>query len=95
MLEFNGMRIVGNPLLIKYGEPYEVNRSWMERLFSTPWRPLESKRTVVDKIPSDQILFIDGVYYAHPNVVAKLREVTNAKNNFNGRGFGLWKEHMG
>ncbi len=48
---FNGMRVIANAALTEAGEPYEVRRSWKERLFSRPWTPLLSTRTVVPQVP--------------------------------------------
>ena len=42
-----GLRIIENPLMVEDGEPYEIRRTWRERLFSWPWRPLRATRMVV------------------------------------------------
>ena len=35
-----GVKIIESLLMVEDGAPYEVKRSWRERLFSRPWRPL-------------------------------------------------------
>ncbi len=68
----NGFKIMENPLMTEAGEPYEVKRSWKERLFTRPWRPFKKTRTVVPQIPSRQIIMMDRIIYMHPILKAEV-----------------------
>ena len=69
-----GMRIIENAHMVKDGEPYEVRRTWKERLFSLPWRPLLARRTVVPKVPRRAIIQLpNGALVMHPVVAEELR----------------------
>lgn len=50
-MTFDGLHIITSPYLEQDGEPYTVRRTWRERLFTRPWRPLISTRVVVPRIP--------------------------------------------
>lgn len=73
---FGGVRIVTSLLMVEDGEPYEVRRTWRERLFSTPWRPMRATRTVVPKVPKREAMRMpDGSLVMHPEIAAELRKV--------------------
>ena len=40
---YNGFKIVESTMLTQDGDPYEVNRSLKERLFTLPWCPLKKE----------------------------------------------------
>jgi len=70
-----GMKIVENALLTVAGAPYEVPRTWRERLFTRPWKPLNRTRTVVPQVPSRQIYTLTGgVLVMHPAMAAEIRK---------------------
>lgn len=72
-------RIIESLLMADDGEPYEVPRTWKERLLTRPWRPLKTTRMVVPKIPKkDAMRFRDGTLVMHPVTAAKLRAVLYA-----------------
>lgn len=72
---FGGVRIVTSLLMVEDGAPYEVRRTWRERLFSTPWRPMRATRTVVPKVPKRGAMRMpDGSLVMHPARVAELRK---------------------
>lgn len=53
---------------------YEVPRTWKERLFTWPWRPLQTTRTEVRTEPSDQIVRMGDTIFCHPSIADKIRE---------------------
>lgn len=66
----SGMRVIESPLLT---EPREVRRTWYERLFTRPWRPLGATRTV--QVPSKTIYRIGpDVLLMHPATLRELVE---------------------
>ena len=72
-------RIVESALMVEDGEPYEKPRTWKERLFTRPWRPLKAMRWVMPKVPrSGAIQLPDGTLVMHPTVAAKVRSVLGA-----------------
>jgi len=70
---FAGIRFVENPNLVEDGDPIEVPRTWMERLFSYPWKPWKKVKTVIPKVPSSRVLVMGNVAVAHPEVIKQLR----------------------
>lgn len=73
------VKIIESRLMVEDGEPYEVKRSWRERLFSRPWRPLLPTRTVVPKVPKrEAMLLSDGSLVMHPEIAKMLRQQTKA-----------------
>lgn len=77
---YDGLRVVRDSRLTKAGNPYEVERTWKERLFTRPWEPLKATRTVVPQIPSDQFIFTKDCIVCHPEMVSKLGEFLQNKN---------------
>jgi hypothetical protein len=72
---FYGLRIIESVHLVQDGEPYEVRRSWRDRLFTRPWRPLVRTRTVVPKVPYRGALGINSHTVAmHPETARRLRD---------------------
>ena len=77
-----GVRIMEDALMVEDGEPYEVCRTWRERLFSTPWRPLRTTRTAIPKVPKmDAVRLPDGTLVMHPEMMARLRELHGMRKN--------------
>ena len=81
------VKIVVSLHMVEDGEPYEVPRTWRERLFSRPWRPMKATRTVVPKKPRRDVLQMpDGSLVMHPAIAEELkrsalvgRQAPNAK----------------
>ena len=72
-----GVKIIESLLMVEDGEPYEVKRSWRERLFSRPWRPLLPTRTVIPKVPKREAIRLpDGSWVMHPEIARMLRQQT-------------------
>lgn len=67
------MKIIEDFNMLEDGEPHEEKRSWKERLFSLPWNPLKSTKTVVPKVPSRQVLILGDTVIVHPNMACILR----------------------
>jgi hypothetical protein len=71
---FSGIKIIEDPNLTEPGEPYEVRRTWKERLLSLPWQPFRRMKTIVPQVPMKQVLLFKGnTFIAHPVVAAELR----------------------
>lgn len=80
-----GMQVRTSEFLTEAGTPYQVRRSWRERL--TPiirlnfpkllvdWRPWQATRTVVPQVPRKEALMIGGVVYIHPALLPELRRL--------------------
>lgn len=72
---FDGYRVIESVYLTEAGEPYQVPRSWKERLFSRPWQPLKRTRTVTPQVPmKGGVRFGNGTILMHPETVRHIRE---------------------
>ena len=70
----DSIKIIEDPRMLVDGEPYEQPRTWHERLFTRPWRPLRATDTVVPKVPDPEILKSpNGTWIMHPAVAAELK----------------------
>lgn len=77
-----GHRIIASPLMTMPGKPVQVPRSWRERLFSLPWRPLVAFRLVVPQVPrNDAIILANGTIVVHPVIAKRLREATLVRDS--------------
>lgn len=65
---YAGRKVILNQALTVPGEPYQVARTWKERLFTRPWRPLKTTRTVVPQVPSREVIMTADVIVMHPAV---------------------------
>ena len=71
----NGMRVIESVYLVQDGKPYPVRRTWRERLFSRPWRPLVATRTVIPKVPyQGAVRLNEWTIVMHPSEVLRLAE---------------------
>ena len=68
-----GFQVVEDLSMTEPGEPYEVRRSWKERLFSRPWRPMRATRTLVPQVPSRKVILFGQKIIAHPSVVKEIK----------------------
>ena len=76
-----GVKIIVNENLTEDGEPYEITRTWKERLFTLPWKPLRKTKTVIPQVPSSQIYGLeDGTFVMHPETFRRLEVEIEAKN---------------
>ena len=72
-------------------EQRRVPRSWKERLFSRPWRPLQTHKTITVQVPDPHVYMLEGLrgplLICHPITAITLREQMsdlwchNAKGN--------------
>ncbi len=70
---YNGLKVVENPMLTVAGEPYEKKITIKERFFSLQWRPLKKTRTIVPKVPSREVVINGDTVYCHPSVAIELK----------------------
>lgn len=69
-----GMRIIESVWLVQDGPPTKVRRTWRERLFTLPWRPLVASRTVIPQIPYQGAMRLDdNTIVMHPETLQKMR----------------------
>jgi len=88
MAMLNDMRIVTSTLLVIDGDPIEKKRTWKERLFSRPWRPLKKTKTIIPKVPDPKAVISNGTIIVHPAVFLDLKQTMS---DYGIRpGGGLW-----
>ena len=59
-------------------ETQVIKRAWRERLFSWPWRPFQSTRNVVVKVPlSGAVWLSEKTLVMHPETLRNLRASLN------------------
>lgn len=75
-----GVGIIASKMLTKVVVE-EVTRTWSERLFSWPWRPLKKVKQVQREEPSDQVFYANGKYYAHPALIEKIMRLTEKEKS--------------
>lgn len=68
----SGITIKTNPNLVVPGETKAVKRTWRERLFSRPWRPLQTHNYIQTYDPDPNFYDIGGVMFCHPVLLDKL-----------------------
>lgn len=82
MIEYlNGFQIIEDERLTINGDPYKVDRTWKERLFTLPWRPLRSFRYQRDQIPSTQVIQNGNKLIMHPAIAKALHDSMMEINN--------------
>jgi hypothetical protein len=59
--------------------PQTVNRTWKERLFTFPWRPLQTTKTVYTQKPA--AYSYGGVIYAHPSLAAQVNSMLSLRDD--------------
>lgn len=75
MNNFTGLRIIESEHLTEAGEPYEVRRTWRERLLTRPFRPFVATRTVVPQVPYRGAFQLNAhTLVMHPAIVRQLRD---------------------
>ena len=75
------VKIIADANLTEDGEPCEVSRTWKERLFTLPWKPLQKTKTVIPQVPSKQIYgFPDGRWVMHPDTFHQLKVEIEARD---------------
>lgn len=74
---FHGLHVIESPYLLQDGKPYEVRRTWRERLFALPWQPFLRTRVVVPKVPHRGIVRLGTTLVVHPETLRLLRSQEN------------------
>lgn len=69
----SGVQIVESPYMMVSREK-QVRRTWRERLFTVPWRPLRTHNTVMEHVPNPDLVKVGHIFYGHPETVRKLRD---------------------
>lgn len=78
-LLLNGYQVIESLHLTKAGEPYQVRRSWRERLLGRPWRPFAATRTVVPQVPSQTAFLLNSrTLVMHPEMHRELKRQLGA-----------------
>lgn len=71
-------RLLGVPVItsryLTISTTVEVERTWRERLFSWPWRPWRSTRTVTIYKPDPLIYETERGLVMHPAILEELRK---------------------
>lgn len=68
------INIIEDEHLVENGPPETVRRTWKERLFSLPWKPLQATVTIIPKIPIRTIYKLPGNFLVmHPETAQELR----------------------
>lgn len=68
------IRFTENINLTVPGPLKTVPRTWRERLFSLPWRPLQATRQVQTYVPDPNVYRLEnGMVVGHPVTIAQLR----------------------
>ena len=76
----NGYRVIEDPALTK-PEVQKVMRTWRQRFFTLPWRPLQAIKVIVNQVPSREVHICDRTRIAvmHPAMKAEvLRSIDQA-----------------
>lgn len=85
-MNINGMKIIEDINMTEEGEPYQIRRSWKERLFSRPWRPRQRMKTIVPRVPSEKCYLLgNNTIMMHPETAQKLFV------KIRGAGFDCWE----
>ena len=69
--QHSNLRVIEDSNMVEDGEPFEVNRTWRERILSFPWRPFKSTKTFTPKVPMRKAYMFDGNVVMHPAMVAE------------------------
>ena len=71
-----GLQIVENQDMVVEDGITIVKRSWRERIFSRPWRPLQRTKEIIRFVPDPYVYLIRdrNIIIAHPITVIKLHQ---------------------
>jgi hypothetical protein len=75
-----GLTIIESMNMTEDGNPVEVSRTWKERLFSRPWRPLKKTYSYIPQIPRTDILIMGNKAVMHPMVARQLKSDIRLKD---------------
>lgn len=71
---FNGLRIHENHLLTVRGPDLVTRRSWVERIFSLPWRPLVASHVEPTFLPDPHVYRNGAVLIAHQDTIRRMKK---------------------
>jgi len=71
---YGGFQIHTSIHMVEPGPQCQIHRSWRERLFTLPWRPLRATRWFTPMIPSSKIVGNGDRLYMHPEMAEVLRQ---------------------
>ncbi len=71
-----GLQIIENKNMVIEDGTTIIKRSWRERIFSRPWRPLQRTREITRFVPDPDVYLIRdrNIIIAHPVTVTKLHQ---------------------
>lgn len=71
-----GGRPIYSSLLMTISVVKRHKKTWAERLFSLPWRPMKKHKFVNTEEPDPQLMIMEnGAIIGHPSVVAKIHDM--------------------
>lgn len=74
-MDYSGMQVVTNNLLVEPDGFDIVKRTWKERIFTRPWTPLRPTKAVQRFKPSEHIYVLHGrTIVCHPYVADRIRQ---------------------
>jgi len=78
-----GFCLVYNSMLTVEGTPYEIIRTWRERIFTLPWCPWQAIKVVIPQIPSREIIVLEQhkMLVIHPAMRKEVMEALRYINN--------------
>lgn len=70
-----GLRIIEDVHMTEPGDPCQIRRSWRDRLFTRPWRPLAATKTFIPQVPAKHAVINnrDGTVMMHPEMAADFK----------------------
>lgn len=72
MNSFHGVTVLENVFLTE-PKQIEIRRTWAERLFSLPWRPLQQMKMVTIQVPYTGAMRIGNNLIMHPETIRKMK----------------------
>lgn len=76
-----GKQIITSLYLTKISEPFPVKRTWVERLFSQPWRPWKATKMITRQVPSDEVIMMEDKIIMHPATLKQLEAALEREGN--------------
>jgi hypothetical protein len=92
-MHFAGMKIFTSLGMVEPGEPFEVVRTWKERLLTRPWRPLKKTKTVTPMVPMKQVLMKGTDVWMHPETLELMTKELLNQNSMLSRVSQQCKRH--
>jgi len=74
--EIDGFKIVTN-IHMTIDHKYNIKRTWKERLFTLPWKPLQKTRVIIMQVPSTEVIVNGNTLIMHPEIAKELKNQMN------------------